>query len=246
MGPSVGKIGQVASMRVPGQSKELYLWESIVYPDRFKASSGVMPGGFAEVLNDSQLRDLVAFLSGLGSTTATDYRSILAMSKPQGTTVSQVRQTLSLEKVKRGQALFAGKFRCSTCHSAGEAFQGSTLLGPSLSSVGLYDAETLRRAIRDPSKEIHPGYIQVKGLLEDGTVVTGKVIRKTDSSITLMSPDSTGGMVVQEYALAEFVENPDGEKLVQQVVSMMPKWDSEAMSEEELECLVDFLKVLRG
>lgn len=246
MGPSLGRIGQVASMRVPGQSKELYLWESIVYPDKFKASAGMMPGGFGEILNDSQLRDLVAFLSGLGSTTATDYRSILAMSKPQKTTVNEVHQDLSLEKIKRGQALFSGKFQCSTCHAVGEAYQGSALLGPSLSSVGLYDAEVLRSAIRDPSREIHPGYIQVKGMLEDGTIVTGKVIRKTDKSVTLMSPNSAGGMTVQEYDLDAFEENPDGEKLVQQGISMMPKWDSETMSEEELDCLVDFLKVLRG
>ena len=149
MGPNLARIAQIASTRVPGQSKEHYLWDSIIYPDRFKATSGVMPGGFSKTLTEQELRNLIAFLAGVGSDEKPDYRQILTMTTPKELGTQSVLQEISLRSINQGHRLFVEKFRCSVCHHTGESFTGSDLLGPLLNSVGLYDREVLRQSIRE-------------------------------------------------------------------------------------------------
>ena len=246
MGPNLSRIAQVASTRVQGQSKERYLWDSIIYPDRFKATSGVMPGGFAQTLTEQELRNLVAFLAGVGNNEQPDYRQILTMTTPKELGTQSVFQKVSLSSINQGHRLFSEKFRCSVCHHTGESFLGSDLLGPSLNSVGLYDREVLRQSIREPSMKIHPRYSQVKGILDDGSVVTGRILRKSDESVTLLQSDAQGRLATLEVNLDEVEENSEGEKLIPQDISSMPKWDADQMSDSELEAILDFLTVLRG
>ena len=246
MGPNLARIAQIASTRVPGQSKEHYLWDSIIYPDRFKATSGVMPGGFSKTLTEQELRNLIAFLAGVGSDEKPDYRQILTMTTPKELGTQSVLQEISLRSINQGHRLFVEKFRCSVCHHTGESFTGSDLLGPLLNSVGLYDREVLRQSIREPSMKIHPRYSQVKGILDDGSVVTGRILRKSDVSVTLLQTDAQGRLSTLDINLIELDENSEGLKLIPQGISSMPKWDADQMSDAELEAILDFLTVLRG
>jgi cytochrome c2 len=246
MGPNLSRIAQVASTRVPGQSKEQYLWDSIIYPDRFKATTGVMPGGFAQTLNEQELRNLVAFLAGVGNNEKPDYRRILTMTTPKELGTQSVLQDISLRSINEGHRLFVEKFRCSACHHTGESFPGSDLLGPVLNSVGLYDREVLRQSIREPSMKIHPRYLQVKGIQDDGSVVTGRILRKSDESVTLLQADAQGRLSTIEVILDELEENSEGLRLIPQDISSMPNWDTDQMSDTELEAILDFLTVLRG
>ena len=246
MGPNLARIAQIASTRVPGQSKEHYLWDSIIYPDRFKATSGVMPGGFSKTLTEQELRNLIAFLAGVGSDEKPDYRQILTMTTPKELGTQSVLQEISLRSINQGHRLFVEKFRCSVCHHTGESFTGSDLLGPLLNSVGLYDREVLRQSIREPSMKIHPRYSQVKGILDDGSVVTGRILRKSDESVTLLQTDAQGRLSTLDINLIELDENSEGLKLIPQGISSMPKWDADQMSDAELEAILDFLTVLRG
>ena len=246
MGPNLARIGQISSTRVPGQSKEHYLWDSIIYPDRFKATSGVMPGGFSQTLTEQELRNLVAFLAGVGSDEKPDYRRILTMTTPKELGTQSVLQEISLRSINQGHRLFVEKFRCSVCHHTGEYFTGSDLLGPLLNSVGLYDREVLRQSIREPSIKIHPRYIQVKGIMDDGSVVTGRTLRKSDESVTLLQADAQGRLSTLDISLIELEEKSEGLTLIPQEISSMPKWDADQMSDTELEAILDFLTVLRG
>lgn len=246
MGPNLARIAQVASTRVPGQSKEQYLWDSIVYPDRFKATTGVMPGGFAQTLTEQELRNLVAFLAGVGNDEKPDYLQILTMTTPKELGTQSVFQDVSLRSINEGHRLFVEKFQCSACHHTGESFPGSDLLGPVLNSVGLHDRQVLRQSIREPSMKIHPRYLQVKGIQSDGSVVTGRILRKSDESVTLLQADAQGRLSTTEVILDELEENSEGLKLIPQDVSSMPNWDTDKMSDTELEAILDFLSVLRG
>lgn len=65
VGPSLAGVGQTAAGRKEGYSAELFLYESIVYPNAHLSEgfkSGIMPADFSEKLTDQQLADVVAFL----------------------------------------------------------------------------------------------------------------------------------------------------------------------------------------
>jgi mono/diheme cytochrome c family protein len=65
VGPSLAGLAARAGSARPGYSAEMYVYESIVAPDAYLAAGfqgGIMPGGFAQRLDERQLADLVAFL----------------------------------------------------------------------------------------------------------------------------------------------------------------------------------------
>lgn len=65
VGPSLSGLGARAGSARPDYSAELYLYESIVYPNAHVVAGfhgNVMPAGFKQRLSDQQLADLVAYL----------------------------------------------------------------------------------------------------------------------------------------------------------------------------------------
>ncbi|MFP4322849.1 MAG: c-type cytochrome [Anaerolineales bacterium] len=65
VGPSLANIANVAAERVPGQSAEDYLRESIVMPNAYIVDGfamGSMQGNFAETLSDEEVDQLVAYM----------------------------------------------------------------------------------------------------------------------------------------------------------------------------------------
>lgn len=70
VGPSLNNIGEVAHLRVPGQSAETYLTNSILYPNIFLAPNcpngecraDVMPGTYYLTLSDEQIETLVDYM----------------------------------------------------------------------------------------------------------------------------------------------------------------------------------------
>jgi mono/diheme cytochrome c family protein len=68
VGPSLAGIGTRAATRVAGTSAEDYIKESIVNPDAYLVEgfpAGTMPQVWGEVLTESQLSDMVAYLESL-------------------------------------------------------------------------------------------------------------------------------------------------------------------------------------
>lgn len=64
VGPGMAGMALRAQQRVPDQSAETYLYQSIVNPAAHIVDGypNVMPATFAEVLDESQVRDLIAYL----------------------------------------------------------------------------------------------------------------------------------------------------------------------------------------
>ncbi len=71
VGPNLNHIGTVAATRVPGQSAEQYILDSIVKPGDFLAPDcpsgacppGVMPGTFGQQMSEQELQALVTYLA---------------------------------------------------------------------------------------------------------------------------------------------------------------------------------------
>ena len=69
VGPSIAGIATRAATRVPGQTAETYLRQSIIDPGAFVVDGfepGRMPGDWGEVLTDGEVESLVAYLLTLG------------------------------------------------------------------------------------------------------------------------------------------------------------------------------------
>ena len=67
VGPSHAGVGNRAGRTVDGLNAEEYLRQSIINPNAFVVSGfaeGIMYQNYAEVLSDSEIDDLVAFLLG--------------------------------------------------------------------------------------------------------------------------------------------------------------------------------------
>jgi nitric oxide reductase subunit C len=68
VGPSLATIGSDAASRVPGQSAEDYMRESIVDPNAFLVdgyAANLMTGTYGSQLSEEQIQDLVAYLLAL-------------------------------------------------------------------------------------------------------------------------------------------------------------------------------------
>jgi mono/diheme cytochrome c family protein len=64
-GPTLSGVASRAATVRPGYSAEMYIYESIVYPNAYVVEGfqgGIMPTGFKKQLSEQQLADLVAFL----------------------------------------------------------------------------------------------------------------------------------------------------------------------------------------
>ena len=70
IGPGLLNISQYATNRVDGQSAAVYLYESIVAPDRYLVegfSDSIMPPRYDKGFTEEQIGDLVAYLLSLES-----------------------------------------------------------------------------------------------------------------------------------------------------------------------------------
>ena len=73
VGPSLNNIGRIAKERVPGQSAENYLYNSILYPNLFLAPqcpngdclANIMPATYYMTLKEEQINTLVSYLMTL-------------------------------------------------------------------------------------------------------------------------------------------------------------------------------------
>jgi hypothetical protein len=104
----------------------------------------------------------------------------------------------------------------------------------------------LIQSIRNPSQEIHKSYRTAQVLTSDDQLVTGRIVKKNDQEVTLLSADSQGALVPVKFLLDDLEEVSPGEKIRYSPVSSMAPWSVEQMTEGELEKILSFLSVLRG
>ena len=132
--------------------------------------------------------------------------------------------------LSRGKALFDGKGKCATCHSA------ESRTAPSLADVGVLRRPLeLEQSILDPSAELHPEYRYIRAVTKSGAVVTGRLLNQSTFSVQIMdSAQNLRGF--SKADLREFVINQTSE---------MPSYRG-TLDSQEVADLVAYLMTLRG
>jgi putative heme-binding domain-containing protein len=133
----------------------------------------------------------------------------------------------------RGQALFAGKGQCLTCHAVNGT---GSRLGPDLSDVGqLRRLSDLQRALLDPGGDVRPQNRTVRAVTRDGTTITGRLLHH--DTFTLLLLDS-------KEQLRSLSKSNLGEVTFIKTSSMTSYRDR--LSSQEIADLVSYLTSLKG
>jgi putative membrane-bound dehydrogenase-like protein len=135
--------------------------------------------------------------------------------------------------VENGRKLYFGASTCSQCHMVGKEGQN---VGPSLTEIGdKLTREAMYVSILSPSAGISHNYEAYSARNSDGEVVTGLLVSKTESGVTLK--DAKG--IERTTPASELEEFLKMEK------SLMPENLQETMSESDLVDIVEYLTTLR-
>ena len=132
-----------------------------------------------------------------------------------------------------GKSIFLGnaKAACSKCHALKKADQQ---VGPSLQGIATRQPrQYLLQSVVDPQAVVAAGHSTVTLALEDGTVVTGTVLRETDEVLVLNLPDGRQ----KTYAQTTIEERSKPSSTMPDIKAVLSK--------RELRNLVAYLTTLR-
>ena len=135
--------------------------------------------------------------------------------------------------IKHGEVVFAGTGTCAKCHIVnGKGVE----IGPDLSEIGTkLSREAMFESILFPSAGISHNYENWIVAKDDGEIVSGLLLTKTDSATTIK--DING--VVHE------IDSDDIDEQKRLKLSLMPADLVKEFSEQELVDLVEYLMTLR-
>ena len=235
-GPNFYDIGKVAGTRKPELTAAEYILESILNPKAFVAPQNWngMPKSVAHRLSPDAIRNIVAYLAGRGA--RADYEEIRRLEIPD------MRQEAPLHIVRRAdmelaEQVLRDKGECLQCHSLYRNAEHQ-VFAPVLFGAGLVDEQLLRESIVDPNKVLVPTHVGVNVLLENGKLVSGKLISQTDDRIVLIARDEQNHPVQMEFSMSE-IEHEDGKPMIaRSKTSPMPTGLDKRLTPEELEAMV--------
>jgi len=151
-------------------------------------------------------------------------------------TVVHPDQILSLVgDAARGEKLFhaTAGVTCVNCH---RIHQAGKEVGPDLTTIGKkLSRSQLLESILEPSKTIEPKYVTWLVETDDGRVVTGVLLERTDDQISLRGVQGE----IRNIATASI------EQLVPQQASMMPDLLAQDMTAHQLADLLEYLSSLK-
>lgn len=243
LGPNLHDIGRSAASRKPGQSSVQYLLESILEPSAFIAPSGRpgMPADVAEQLSPQQIRNLVGFLASRGA--HPDYDEINRLEIPDRRSESAEPSEVRLQAMQLAESVLREKGGCLQCHSLYSNPEGKTT-APGLFGVGLNSAKSLRDSIVNPHREIKHPYQSVRVVLQDGEIVTGQLVSRTDTKLTLRTLDDKSRILLREIPLTEVESDESGPLIREANTSLMPTGYGDSLTAEELDAVINLIRQL--
>jgi putative heme-binding domain-containing protein len=132
-----------------------------------------------------------------------------------------------------GKNVYFGAATCSQCHMVGN--EGKNV-GPSLTEIGnKLTRDAMFVSILAPSAGISHNYEAYTARTDDGEVITGLLVSRTDQGVTIK--DAKG--------IERMIPTGDLEELQKQEKSLMPENLQELISEQELIDVVEYLMTLR-
>jgi putative membrane-bound dehydrogenase-like protein len=136
--------------------------------------------------------------------------------------------------IAQGEVVFRTRGTCASCH---QVLGHGQSVGPDLSGIGSKLAkEAMYVAILDPSAAISHNYESYAALTDEGEVVVGLLVSRTDEQLVLR--DAKG--IDRQLASSQVEEVKRLEK------SLMPENLVEALSADDLVHLVEYLMSLRA
>ena len=243
-GPNLSRIGEAAANRIPRLSAEEYLLQSIIDPNAYRPAGdqGVMPSDISAGLQPQDVLSLIGFLMTRGG--QPDGRRLLALIDKVRVPPADETAAVDLAAVEAGKRLFLGKGECAKCHVLRD-LPGHHLRAPSLLHAGNHDTEYLRDAIRTPNKHLSAGYGDWIVFLASGRRMTGRLMHKTDASLTLLV-DANGSLKLVNLSYDDIDIDDDGTLMAFAAPqSPMPSSTPQLLTDAEVEQIVTFLKTLR-
>jgi putative heme-binding domain-containing protein len=134
----------------------------------------------------------------------------------------------------RGETIFRTTGACSKCHKVrGEGKE----VGPDLSEIGSkLSAEAIFVSILDPSAGVSHNYETYVASMNNGLVVSGLLVNRTDEQVTLRTSE----------AIDVTIPSREIDQLLKSDVSLMPADLQKGMSAQDLVDVVAYLGTLRA
>jgi putative heme-binding domain-containing protein len=242
-GPNLHQIGRTGAARKPGMTAPQYILESILDPTAFVAPSSRpgMPRNVGAELPPDKLRNIVGFLASCGA--YPDYSEIVRLEIPDRRTGADDSTIVRREEMELAEKILQDKGGCLNCHSRYHVPE-SQVFAPGIFNVGLSDRQQLHQSIVDPHREIKAGYHSVSVVLQNGKVVTGRLLARTDAELTICVVDQQNQPTLQRVAVAD-VEVEDGQPVIEESkISMMPSDFDKVLTEQELTALITLISQL--
>lgn len=145
--PDLAEIGVTATERVPGQSAEEYLYESLRDPCAFvmEGYDCIMPPTLAQALGPAKITALVAYLQSLGGEITVSLSEETASAATEGGQAGVAGETAEEIIVNAG---------CTACHTL-ETIGVEGAVGPALSDIGArLTPDEIRQSILEPDAVI--------------------------------------------------------------------------------------------
>ncbi len=161
-------------------------------------------------------------------------RKLFPLKTPKGKPMPNVAQLVRKRgDRKQGQIVYAKAGTCATCHVVNGV--GKTV-GPDLSEIGKKLSKTaMYESILFPSASISHNYEMWRVTTTDGELIDGVLVSETDKEIVLVDAKAN--------RLTIKTENVD--EKVRQKISIMPDNLREAMTDQQLVDLVEYLMSLK-
>ena len=243
-GPNLSRIGALAGERVRGTTAEQFLIESILTPNAYRreGEQGVMPADISSGLCPEEVVSIVGYLTTLGGSPDREH----LMSLVQGLEIASVDEQpmVDFDAVEAGRQLYLTKGKCHDCHPLKE-LPGFDLRAPALLRAGQHASDYLDQSIRNPHKQITAGYETWTVPMASGQLVSGRLVRRGSESIDLLV-ETNGDLHVTTIPIADLEIDEEGVPLMHlSRVSAMPDGISGALSQSEIDLIVQFLKTLK-
>jgi putative heme-binding domain-containing protein len=200
-----------------------------------------MPPNSAAELDPRDVRNIVGHLASRGA--FPDYDEIMSLDVPDRRSEETGPTLIRLKDMQLAEQVLRKKGACLECHSLDSAPEGA-IFAPGLFGVGLNNEKTLRESLLDPHREIKPKYLLVTVLLEDGQIVSGQLISRTDERLVLCTKDEHNRLVMHDLPLAD-IETEDGQLQIRESkTSLMPDGFGKSLTGEEIDAVINLIRQL--
>jgi putative heme-binding domain-containing protein len=239
----------LTALALPARAQETYAAADIEYGSRvYAAQCAVCHGATGDTVNGVDLKgrlrraggdfELMALVAtGIPGTAMPAFKFSTAEMTGIVAYVRNMKDfsaaKVTLGDATRGQAIFEGKGKCATCHRVNGR---GPRLAPDLSDIGTTrTAATLQNVVVDPNSATQFQNRNVRAVMRDGKVVTGRRLNEDTFSVQLIDEQerlvSLSKDEIREYTVAK--------------TASMPAYKS-TLSTSEISDVVAYLLSLKG